>query len=249
MSDEIDNMLAATPQAEQAEQTEQPQEAEQPEAQADGQQKPEQPDAGETQDAEADAKPEAEEAEPMVPASVIKAMRDDFREQMAEMRKQLSPEQPRQEPQPEPDVFEDPKAYSQHIQDTIRREVMATRLQISRFQAEREFGADAVKEVEEYFNQHPQLSWQFVNEPSPFHAAKAYVDAQKAASEIGSDPAAYREKLEAEIRAKVEAEMAAKQVSERAGKTAPSLAGVNGSGGQRDPGWQGPADLSAVIGR
>jgi hypothetical protein len=80
-------------------------------------------------------------------------------------------------------------------------------MQMSKFQAEREFGQETVKEAVAYFDQHPQQSQQFMSHPSPFHAAVEFYQRQKVASEIGSDPEAYKQKLREELRAELEAEL------------------------------------------
>lgn len=184
------------------------------------------------------------EVEPTVPLSVFKAMRDDFKGKMD----QLAAQMPRPEPVKAPDVLEDPEAFQNFVEQRAQASSMQQKLQMSRFFAAKEFGEEAVEEVVEYFNHHPQLSHQFLNEPSPFHAAKAYVDAQKTRQEIGDNPQAFKERMKAEIRKELEAEMAAKQAQEMAAKAAPSLAGTNGSGGVQSPGWSGPTDLSSIIG-
>lgn len=219
-----------TPQAEQQAQPEQPETPEQPEA-AEPEETPEQP---------------AEPEEPTVPLAVFKSMREDFKSQLDSVRSQLN--QPKQEPVEVPDVLEDPQQFQEFIAKQITQSEQNTRLNMSRFMAEREFGAEKVEEVVDYFNKNPTLSHQFMSSPSPFHAAKDYVDAQKLAAEIGDDPASFRAKVEAETRKKIEAEMAAKQAQEMAAKVAPSLANTNGSGGKTDPGWSGPVDLNALIG-
>lgn len=184
------------------------------------------------------------EAEPSVPLSVFKAMRDDLKGKMD----QLAAQMPRPEPAKAPDLLEDPEAYQRFIEQRAQQSTVQSKLQMSRFFAEKEYGADAINEVMEYFNQHPQLSHQFIDEPSPFHAAKAFMDAQKTRQEIGDNPQAFKERMKAEIRKELEAEMAAKQAQEMAARSAPSLAGTNGSGGIQNPGWSGPTDLSSIIG-
>ena len=198
--------------------------------------------AAETPEPEAPA-PE----EPTVPLAVFKSMRDDLKTQIDQVKSQLTPQR-QPEPVKAPDMFEQPEQYQQFVSQQIQGARTSTKLEMSRFMAEREFGKEAVDEVVQYFDQNPQLSHQFVNEPSPFHAAKAYVDAQRTAQEIGNDPAAYKAKMEAEIRAKIEAEMAAKQAQDMAAKAAPSLANTNGTGGKTDPGWSGPTPLESLIG-
>jgi len=240
MSDNFNDVLDGSP-AEEETVTEETQEQQATTEQT------EQTEAKDAEAAEAETATEAEAGEPTVLLAVFKSMRDDLKGQLDQIRSQLNPPQ-QPEPVKAPDMFEQPEQYQKFMADQFNQVKTSTKLEMSRFMAEREFGAEAVQEVVEYFNQHPQLSHQFISEASPFHAAKQYVDAQKTAKEIGSDPEAYKAKLEREIREKLEAEMAAKQAQEMAGKSAPSLANTNGSGGQTDPGWSGPTDLNSLIG-
>ena len=241
MSD-FNDVLDGSPEHEEPVETQEAQEPEQQEAQA---AEPEQAEP-EQAEAEQDSEPKTED-EPTVPLAVFKSMRDDLKSQLDQFKSQLTPQQPQEAPKP-PDMFEQPEQYQQFMAAQLQQVQTGTKLEMSRFMAEREFGKEAVEEVVSYFNDHPELSHQFLSAPSPFHAAKEYVDAQKTAREIGNDPEAYKAKLEAEVRKKIEAEMAAKQAQEMAAKAAPSLADTNGNGGQRDPGWQGPADLTSLIG-
>ena len=213
-----------TPQEEQQAQPEQPETPEQPEAAA-----PEEA-------------PEAEPEEPTVPLAVFKSMREDFKSQLDSVRSQLV--QPKQEPVEVPDVLEDPQQFQEFIARQITQSEQNTRLNMSRFMAEREFGAEKVEEVIDYFNKNPTLSHQFMNSPSPFHAAKDYVDAQKLAAEIGDDPASFRAKVEAETRKKIEAEMAAKQVKGVA--PPPSLASNPNVSARSGPAWS-PTSLAAAL--
>lgn len=186
-----------------------------------------------------------------IPYAVFKSTREDLKGQLDEARRELArlqmQNQPKQEPPKTPDIYEDPEGYQKYLQGTVRQQMTGQKLQMSRFFAERELGREAVDEAVKFFDQNPQLSYQFLDAPSPYHAAVEYVKAQKTAAEIGPDPVAYRERLEQEIRQKIEAEMAAKQATAMAQRKAPSMANVNGSGGQRDPGWQGPADLDSLL--
>lgn len=213
--------------------------------------------APETDQPETEAAPEAKveekaEEEPKdIPYAVFKSTREDLKGQLEATRRELDQfrqsQQPKAEPPKIPDVFEDQEGYTKTVLGAVQQQAVQQKLEMSRFFAEREFGKETVNEVVEYFNHHPDLSHQFVNAPSPFHAAVEFVNAQKAAQEIGPDPVAYKAKVEQEIRQKIEAEMAAKQVAEMGQKKAPSMANVNGSGGQRDPGWQGPSDLNQLL--
>lgn len=90
-----------------------------------------------------------------------------------------------------PDWWADPAAAAQHQAQTIEQRFEAQRLSQSKFFAEREFGAETVNEALEYFDKNPQFSAQFMDQPSPFHAAVEFYKRQKLVDEIGTDPDAY----------------------------------------------------------
>lgn len=113
-------------------------------------------------------------------------------------------QQPKQEA---PDWYENPQEAAQFQSKTIEQQFQARMMQQSKFFAERDFGADTVNEAIAYFDQHPEQSQQFVSHPSPFHAAVDYYKRQKVATEIGSDPEAYKAKLREELLAELKAEM------------------------------------------
>lgn len=188
------------------------------------------PEAVETETEEVSTEPveepnEAEKPEPTVPLSAM--IEERSKRQALEML--LNQPQKRQEPQPIPDVFEDQAAYTQHVLQAVQQARVATKMEMSRFLAEKEYGKDAVEDAVAYFNDHPG-SGQFLNSPSPFHAAVEYVRQQRVAEEVGTDPAAY----EAKLRAKILQELQAKQ-ADAAIKDAPSLAHETSIGGRQKP--------------
>lgn len=184
--------------------------------------------------------PEPEKAdEPQtVPVGVVQELRRELRELKAAQ----------QPAKPAPDMFEDPDGYRRHMQEAVQIGVTNNKLEMSRFMAEKEFGKDTVDAAFEYFNQHPDQTSEFLKHASPYHAAVEHFNKHRVAQEIGSDPAAYREKLATEIRKEVEAELVAKQARDAAGKYAPSMANVTGTGGGPKTNWTGPTSLEAAIG-
>jgi hypothetical protein len=192
--------------------------------------------------AEVEQVPEPEkEPEPQtVPVGVVQELRRELRE--------LKAAQQRQPEAPAPDVFENPDGYREHMQNSIRAAVNGTKLETSRFIAEREFGKEVVDAAFEHFNQHPEQSAALLQHPSPFHAAVEHYNKQRVAQEIGSDPDAYKAKVEAELRKQIEAEMVAKQARDMGGRYAPSMANVTGTGGGPKANWTGPTPLNSVIG-
>lgn len=191
---------------------------------------------------EPEVAPEPEKAEeaPSIPVSVVQELRREIRE--------LKAASQRQPEQPAPDVIEDPDGYRDYVARNVNQSVTNTKLEMSRFMAEREFGKETVEAAYEYFDAHPEQTQEFLKAPSPFHAAVEAFNKHRVTAEIGDDPAAYRAKLEAEIRASVQAELVAKQARDAAGKFAPSMANVTGTGGGPKSNWTGPTSLKDVIG-
>lgn len=140
-----------------------------------------------------------------------------------------------QKAQPAPDFATDPAAALEYQRQVFQQQLYNTRLTTSRFMAEKDFGADTVKEAFEFFDRNPALSHQFVDHPSPFHAAVEFYKRQRVAEEVGADPAAYRAKLEAEIRAQVLAEMQTTQPVQPKPRLPGSLAAAPAAGTQGEP--------------
>lgn len=204
---------------------------------------PEAPEQETTQEevkSESEPEPEKAEEAPTVPVSVVQELRRELRELKAERHKA--------EPKPAPDVFDDPQGYQNYMQAAVRASVTGTKLEMSRFMAEREFGKDVVQAAYDYFDQHPEESAALLESPSPFHAAVEHFNAQRVAKEIGSDPTKWIAEKEAELRAKIEAELVAKQAQAAAGRPAPSMANVTGTGGGPKTNWNGPTPLSSALG-
>jgi len=102
-----------------------------------------------------------------------------------------------QTPQKAPDFFENPT-------EALKRALIDERLNTSRFLAVEKYGEQMVKEAYDYFDQNPAQSQQLLNHPSPFHAAVEVYQRQKALSEIGPDPLAYRERVRQELLAEMQ---------------------------------------------
>lgn len=194
---------------------------------------------------EATPEPEAPKAEEhTVPVAVV----TDLRRQLRDLQSQMQAAQPKPEPQPAPDFYEDPDKALQHHIDPVKQEVFRVKMDMSRFNAEQAYGKEAVEEMVEFFNTHPQLSQQFLDHPSPYHAALDFVKSQKAVQQMGPDPAQWMEQERAKIRAEIQAEMAVEQVKAKAAQPAPSMADMTGTGGGPKSNWAGPTPLGSILG-
>jgi hypothetical protein len=138
-----------------------------------------------------------------------------------------------------PDPRQDPAAALEYQRTVFQQQLYNARLGQSRFLAEQQFGKATVDEAFSFFDKNPALSHQFVDHPSPFHAAVEFYKRQKVAEEVGADPDAYRARLEAEIREKLMAEM--QQPVQPKPRLPGSLAAAPAAGGVGEPISKGSA--------
>jgi hypothetical protein len=144
---------------------------------------------------------------------------EDARKRLADLEKQLAQYQ---QPKEKPDFFENPEA-------VVQQHVTSVKLQLSKFQAEKDFGPDLVAEAYAYFDQHPQESQALLNHPSPFHAAVEHYKRQQTLSKIGADPDAY---INAQVEARIAERLAQAQPSAPKAPP-PSMSKAPAAGGER----------------
>lgn len=129
-------------------------------------------------------------------------------EELRQWRAQIEAQQ---KAKPAPDFFTDPDQRLAYERQQFQAQFTAMKLQQSRFLAERDFGAETVNQAYAYFDQNPHLSHQFLDHPSPFHAAVEFYKRQKAVEEIGADPDAWKAKqmetIKEQLRAEIMAEL------------------------------------------
>lgn len=130
--------------------------------------------------------------------------------------------------QPKPDFFADPEAALSAAQQAAMAAALNTKLETSRFLAEKEYGADLVAKAYAFFDDNPHLSLDLIKSPSPFHAAVQTYQRHKMLEEIGDDPASYRARIEAEVKERLAAEMQAQPKPTAPPPSMAAAAGVNG---------------------
>lgn len=149
---------------------------------------------------------------------------------------------------PPPDIHEDPEARLSFERQSFQRAMINTKLEQSRFFAEKDFGKDVVDSAMQYYDENPQLSHQFLNSPSPLHAAVEFYKRQKVADEVGLDPAAYRERLRAELLAEMQAQQPAQPTATSKPRLPGSLAAAPAAGKSSEPPATG-GGFEAAFGR
>jgi len=158
---------------------------------------------------------------------------------------------PAPEPQAIPSPLEDPQGYHQYMQRTLFNE----RLNASEIMLRESVdGADVDAKMAVFkkaAESNSDLRKELSRQPHPYRWA--YQQAQKimAMEEIGTDPAAFRAKVEAEIRAQVEAELAGSEpaAGAAAGRVAipRSLSTVRSSGSRTAPVMNIPESLDEIL--
>ena len=178
-----------------------------------------------------------------------KRKRQELETELKELRKQV--EQKQKEPEKAPDVFEDQDAYTAHVASLVDQSVFNTRTEMSKFMADREYGADVVMQKLEQFKamaaDNPKFTEDILKSPSPYHAMIDIVDKAAKAEElknVDALEAKVRAEIEEKIRKEIEDKYKAKQ-SKRDSVT-PSL---NNSASVKGAPEGDAQDLKSILGR
>lgn len=218
---------------------------------------------------EADADPEPEAADEAGIRKALAAERDkrrDWKEkairaegEMAELRRQLeAARQPQQQPaQPQEQQYQpidpsvDPQGYVQRVQQVA----ISTKLDMSEMMLRKEIGGEKVDaliaEFKEAAKEDPALFTRLYAQQHPYEWAHQQIEARKLQREIGTDPNAYKAKLEAEFRAKWEAERGEQPLTvptrSPAAGLPPSLANARNAAPRSTAAFNGPPPLQDVF--
>ncbi len=193
-------------------------------------------------EAEAPEQPEQPAKEPeqphMVPVNVVRELREEIRNLKAAQ----------QEPEPVPDVLDNPEGFVQHVQNSSEQRLLNERLNMSEEMTRMSLGDSAVDQAFEAFQNHlgTPLHNQIMQSRNPYREMVQWHQREQAMSEIGDDPAAYKERLRAELKAELEAEQTAQKV---VAQPPPSLASTTNSGNRSGPAWTPTSLTDALNGR
>lgn len=170
------------------------------------------------------------------------------------------PKQAQPEPVPQPEIWDDPNAFVRSQAMEMVSPLQQRLLAMAREVAEVRYQPDTVKAAEEAFNNAARTGQidpveynRIQSSPNPFAAAVQWHQKTAAMAEIGSDPAAYRAKLEQELREKLMAEFqqgnTPPDAAERPAPVMPgNFATGRNVGARSGPAWSGPARLEDIIG-
>jgi hypothetical protein len=137
-------------------------------------------------------------------AQAAERERDEFRRALEQIQRQQQAQQ--QRPQQVPDMFADPDAYTRHIQETVQRTTTEMRLEFDMQMAEVRHPDVFPKAYDAFINAvgnprqpNPQLYHEIMGARSPGQAIVDWFKRDAVLREVGTDPAAYRQKLQNEL--------------------------------------------------
>lgn len=183
--------------------------------------------------------------------SAERKKRQDAERRALELEQRLQALEAAKNAAPMPDPQADPQGYTQAIQQQQYGMVLNQNLNFSEMLARDKHGDDVVEEAQQAFLEavkvDPTLYQQLHTQRNPYGWLMKWHKQRQFMSEVGDDPSAYRQKLEAEIRAQLEAEL--QQKRPQAPTPPPSLASVRSNGRVSEPVWSGPPPLNSIFGR
>ncbi|MDR6826481.1 hypothetical protein J2X48_000715 [Bosea sp. BE271] len=174
---------------------------------------------------------------------------------------QLAPKPAQPEPEQAPDIWTDPDAYLQRGVQQAVSPVMGQLKAMQRGMADMMFRdkPGLVGEAEKAFNDAAnagRLSREFIQQvnssENPWVAAVEWHQQQTVMAEIGSDPAAYKQKLRDELKAELMAEFQQGQQpgAQRAAPVMPgNFATGRNVGARTGPAYSGPPALDDILGQ
>ncbi len=159
------------------------------------------------------------------------------------------------EPEPKaPDFWENPDEYLSGKLAPVQQQIETQRDQFSRMLAETAHGAETVNAAYTAFDAYPPspakaAQYEAIRRSAnPYAALVEWHKRERAQAEIGDDPAAYREKLKAELLAEWQGGNAPAPAS--AAPVMPSnFAAARNVGNRGGPAWSGPQPLSDIFKR
>jgi hypothetical protein len=166
---------------------------------------------------------------------------------------------PQQEQRQVPDIFENPQGAVHHMVAPQFDQINQHLLAIAKDNAIVRYTEDKVNEAETAFIQalqsrslDPADYQRVVSSPNRYAAAVQWHQRQLAQQEIGDDPAAFKEKVRAEIEAEILSKhgLSKGAAAQTAAAVMPSnLAGARNVGTRAGPAWSGPPNLQDIFKR
>jgi len=177
-----------------------------------------------------------------------KRKRQSLEKELEELRQQMSG---KEESQKAPDVLDDQEAYTNYINSSIQQATFTNRTEMSKFHADREFGADVVMQKLDDFKElvakDNTLNNEVLNSPSPYYTMIEIVDKAQKFEELQNV-----DQLEAKIRAEIEEKVRKEiesEVNEKKSKRESVTPSLNSSASVKGSPEGDANDLKSILGR
>lgn len=192
-----------------------------------------------------EAAPEPVKAETHVPLAALQEVRAENRTLKARLDEldQIKAMIAAQNQPKMPDVFENPEGFTGAVMQRIQRVEANAIAEISERMARSAAGDQTVDAALEAA-QSAGVVDQFRGRKDPWGDLVKWHKGQRALAEIGDDPAAYAERVRAQIMQEVASARQSAPIP-----AAPSLAGQPNLGARVAPTWNGPTSLDDILGR
>jgi uncharacterized coiled-coil protein SlyX len=212
-------------------------------------------------------------AEQRVPVAALQKEREKakrYTEQVAESQREISELKQTvqqlvnslqaQQPTPQaPEFWEQPEQAIDYrlnqVVTPIQQALVQQREEVSRMMATEKFGEATINEAYETLASmkgSPDFSLtyrQIMSSPHPYGALVDWHRKQQVLSEIGSDPAAYKEKLKAEVLAELQGSGGVQQQQAAPSVMPSNFATAPNRGARTGPSWSGPTPLADIFAR
>jgi hypothetical protein len=205
------------------------------------------------QSAQAEQPPAPEPSKPaeaaMVPLAALQSEREKNRalsERVAQIERMLQSPQTPAQPAKLPDMFDQPEAYQAALLAQLEARESNLLAEMSERFARTQHGTEVVDAAFEAAQAAGALD-QFKGKRDAWGELVQWHKQQKALSEIGSDPEAWRKSERDRLRQEVMAELAGQQIQQAAARPGPSLANSPNLGARVAPAWSGPTPLDQIL--
>lgn len=170
---------------------------------------------------------------------------EQFRAREQQMQAQLAQYQ---QPKQSIDPIDDPQGFQASVQEQIAQAQFQTRLEMSELIARQNHGEETWQATNQWLHTNPQMVQQLQQSQDPCGEAVRAFKRHQAMQEIGDDPQAYRERVEAEVRERLEAEMTQQAPQVPSQPMPANFASSRNAGKRKGPEWSGPTSLDAALG-
>lgn len=171
-----------------------------------------------------------------VPISAIldeREKRQQYQREAEELRRWKAEREAQEQTKPK-DFYEDPDGYLRNVQQQQQHAIWNERLNMSEMMAVNKHGDETVTQAADAFKQaaakNPALVHEFTQQRDPYGFVVQWHKRNAALTEIGEDPAAYKERIRTELMAELQAQQPAPAVQQSAPRIPGSLSQAPSAG-------------------